>query len=101
MMNQIYSIKGHKVMIDRDLAQLYKVTTENFNKAVQRNLKRFPENFMFQLSKEEFKSLIFRNGTSRWAGTRKQPCIPLGRREFLFSTRTVTIFLILSQPKYP
>jgi hypothetical protein len=73
IMNQIYYVRGHKVMIDRDLAQLYKVTTGNFNKAVQRNLKRFPEDFMFQLSKEEFKNLIFQNGTSSWGGTRKQP----------------------------
>jgi hypothetical protein len=73
IMNQIYYIRGHKVMIDKDLAQLYRVTTGNFNKAVQRNLKRFPEDFMFQLSKEEFKNLIFQNGTSSWGGTRKQP----------------------------
>lgn len=60
-------------MLDKDLAQLYEVTTGNLNKAVTRNLSRFPEDFMFQLTKEEFKSLIFQNGTSSWGGTRKLP----------------------------
>jgi hypothetical protein len=51
-------------MLDKDLAQLYGVTTSNLNKAVRRNTERFPEDFMFQLSKEEFKNLIFHFGTS-------------------------------------
>jgi len=73
IMNQIYYIKGQKVMLDKDLAELYQVTTGNLNKAVQRNLKRFPEDFMFQLTPEEFKSLMFQNGISSWGGTRKLP----------------------------
>jgi hypothetical protein len=73
IMNQIYYIREHKVMLDKDLAQLYQVTTGNFNKAVQRNLKRFPEDFMFQLTKDEFKNLMFQNGISSWGGTRKLP----------------------------
>lgn len=64
-------------MIDRDLAELYQVTTGNLNKAVKRNIKRFPSDFMFQLTEEEFdvlkKNLIFQNGTSSWGGTRKLP----------------------------
>ena len=72
-MNQIYYVRGHKVMLDRDLALLYQVTTGNLNKAVQRNLKRFPEDFMFQLNKTEFENLIFQSGTSSWGGTRKLP----------------------------
>jgi len=60
-------------MLDKDLAQLYKVTTGNLNKAVKRNALRFPEDFMFQLSKEEFENLIFHFGTSNWGGTRKLP----------------------------
>ena len=60
-------------MLDRDLAELYDVTTGNLNKAVKRNLKRFPDDFMFQLTEEEFKNLIFHNGTSSWGGTRKMP----------------------------
>ena len=49
---KIYLIRGHKVMLDRDLAKLYGVTTGNLNKAVSRNLDRFPDDFMFQLNKE-------------------------------------------------
>ena len=60
-------------MLDKDLAQLYKGTTGNLNKAVKRNALRFPEDFMFQLSKEEFENLIFHFGTSNWGGTRKLP----------------------------
>ena len=58
-------------MLDRDLAELYGVTTGNLNKAVKRNIERFPERFMFQLTEQEF--LIFQNGTSSWGGTRKRP----------------------------
>lgn len=73
IINRIYYIRGHKVMIDKDLASLYKVTTANLNKAVQRNLKRFPPDFMFQLNNEEFKNLMLQNGISSWGGTRKIP----------------------------
>ena len=66
-------IRDQRVMLDRDLAELYKVTTGNLNKAVARNLKRFPGDFMFQLNEEEFRNLIFQNGTSSWGGTRKPP----------------------------
>ena len=52
--NKIYEIRGQRVMIDRDLAELYQVTTGNLNKAVKRNIRRFPPDFMFQLTKEEF-----------------------------------------------
>ncbi len=64
-------------MLDRDLADLYNVTTSNLNKAVKRNEKRFPSDIMFQLTKAEFDelktNLIFQNGTSSWGGTRKLP----------------------------
>ena len=79
---KIYLIRGQKVMLDKDLAKLYGVTTGNLNKAVKRNLERFPNDFMFRLTKEEFKNLIFHSGTSnlesqivipRWGGTRKLP----------------------------
>ena len=49
----IHEIRGHKVMLDRDLAKLYGVETKVLNQAVKRNIKRFPEDFMFQLSNEE------------------------------------------------
>ncbi|HEX9509209.1 MAG TPA: ORF6N domain-containing protein [Puia sp.] len=73
IINKIYFVRGKKVMLDRDLAELYNVTTGNLNKAVKRNKKRFPDDFMFQLTEDEFKNLIFQNGTSSWGGTRKMP----------------------------
>ena len=58
----IYEIRGVKVMLDKDLAELYHVTTGNLNKAVKRNIKRFPPDFMFQLTKDEWDSLRFQFG---------------------------------------
>ena len=60
--DRIYEVRGVRVMLDRDLAALYGVTTGNLNKAVKRNIERFPERFMFQLTPEE--NLIFQNGTA-------------------------------------
>jgi hypothetical protein len=57
--NKIFLIRDVKVMLDRDLAELYGVSTGNLNKAVKRNIKRFPEDFMFQLNPEEFEILKF------------------------------------------
>jgi len=54
--NMIYEIRGHKVMLDSDLAQLYGVPTHRLNEAVKRNAKRFPHDFMFQLTDEEWKN---------------------------------------------
>ena len=71
--SKTYLIRGLKVMIDKDLAELYGVTTSNLNKAVKRNFERFPEDFMFQLNEDEFNNLIFQIGTSSWGGTRKLP----------------------------
>ena len=73
--NKILLIRGHKVLLDKDLALLYGVETFNLNKAVKRNIYRFPSDFMFQLSKEEFKSLKFQFGISSWGGTRKLPYV--------------------------
>jgi len=63
--SSIYLIRGEKVMLDEDLAQLYGVETKILNKAVKRNLGRFPEDFMFQLTDEESKNLRFQIGTSK------------------------------------
>ncbi len=71
--SKIYQIRGQKVMLDRDLAELYGVTTGNLNKSVKRNMKRFPEDFMFQLNKQEFGNLKFQFGISSWGGTRTLP----------------------------
>ena len=60
----IYLIRGEKVMLDRDLAELYGVSTKNLNKAVKRNLDRFPDDFMFRLDRNELESLRFQVGTS-------------------------------------
>jgi len=57
--NRIYELRGQRVMLDRDLASLYETETKALNLAVKRNMKRFPEDFMFQLTKEEFESLRF------------------------------------------
>jgi hypothetical protein len=66
VMSKIYVIRDQKVMLDKDLAELYQVATGNLNKAVARNLKRFPMDFMFQLNELEFRNLIFQFGTSSW-----------------------------------
>jgi phage regulator Rha-like protein len=75
--SRIFLIRGKKVMLDKDLAELYGVMTGNLNKAVKRNKERFPDDdFMLQLTKREFenfKSLIFQNGTSKRGGTQKLP----------------------------
>ncbi len=71
--NRIFIIRGQKVMIDSDLAQLYEVETRNLNKAVKRNISRFPDDFMFQLTNEEWNNLKFQFGTSSWGGRRKLP----------------------------
>lgn len=63
--SKIYLIRGHKVMIDRDLAALYGVTTGNLNKAVRRNLDRFPPDFMFRLARQEAEALRFQIGSLR------------------------------------
>jgi len=65
---KIYLIRGEKVMLDSDLAVLYEVETFNLNKAVKRNIDRFPEDFMFQLTKEEADSLRFQIGMSKTEG---------------------------------
>ncbi len=74
--NKIYEIRGMKVMLDRDLAEMYAVETRTLNQAVQRNLHRFPSDFMFQLNKKEFDSLISQiviSKNSGRGGIRKMP----------------------------
>ena len=70
---KILLIRGKRVMLDRDLAKLYEVDTAQLTRQVRRNIDRFPEDFMFQLTKEEFQNLICQFGTSSWGGTRKLP----------------------------
>ena len=70
---RIYEIRGVKVMLDYDLAELYGVETKQLKRQVKRNIKRFPEGFMFQLTSQEFKNLRCQFGTSSWGGTRYHP----------------------------
>ena len=63
IMNQIYYVRGQKVMIDADLAELYQVETKQLKRQVRRNEDRFPGDFMFELSQEEYSSLRSQNGT--------------------------------------
>ena len=63
---RIVVIRGQRVLLDGDLAQLYEVETRVFNQAVKRNLKRFPKDFMFQLTADEFENLISQSVTSTW-----------------------------------
>lgn len=89
IVGNIYFIRGEKVMFDRDLAVLYGVETKALNRAVRRNIKRFPSDFMFQLNRieanmflkfqkgisENDKNLKYQNGTSSWGGARKLPLV--------------------------
>ena len=61
--NLIYIIRGKQVMLDSDVAMLYHYETKNVNKAMKRNIERFPEDFCFQLTEDEFKNLRFQFGT--------------------------------------
>jgi len=69
----IYLIRRHKVLLDEDLAGLYAVQTRVLNQAVTRNIERFPADFAFRLSKEEFENLKSQIVTSSWGGRRKPP----------------------------
>jgi len=73
--NKIYFIRDYKVMIDSDLSDLYKVKTKRLNEQVKRNLNRFPEDFMFQLTIDEWKILKSQNATSSWGGRRVPPYV--------------------------
>ncbi len=71
--SKIYLIRDTKVMIDRDLAELCGVETKHFKRAVKRNIDRFPIDFMFELSSEEFDNLRCQIVTSSWGGSRYKP----------------------------
>ncbi len=73
VLNRIYMIRGEKVILDKDLAELYTVETKQLKRQVRRNIDRFPEDFMFELSKEELEVLRSQFGTSSWGGSRYIP----------------------------
>ncbi len=75
---KVYFIRGHQVMLDSDLALLYQVETKAFNRAVKRHSDRFPEDFMFQLTPDEYQILRYQIGTSSleaWGGRRYLPLV--------------------------
>ncbi|HYU31569.1 MAG TPA: ORF6N domain-containing protein [Thermoanaerobaculia bacterium] len=69
----IIVLRGEKVILDRNIARLYEVETKMLVRAVKRNLGRFPEDFMFQLTEEETQNLRCQIGTSSWGGSRYRP----------------------------
>jgi hypothetical protein len=75
VINKIYLIRGMKVMLDRDLAEMYEVETKVLKQSIKRNLDRFPEDFMFELTDEEFENLKSQIATSSWGGTRYNPMV--------------------------
>ena len=75
ILNKIYIIRGEKVMLDRDLAELYGVETKVFNQSIKRNIERFPKDFMFALSEKEWQNLRSQFVTSSWGGTRYKPYV--------------------------
>ena len=72
--SKIYIVRGQKVMLDFELAEIYGYETKNFNRQVKNNISKFDEDFMFQLCKEEYKEILrCKNFTSSWGGTRHLP----------------------------
>lgn len=73
ILNKIYAIRGEKVMLDQDLAEMYGVENKQLKRQVKRNMERFPKGFMFELTLKEFENLRSQIGTSSWGGTRYMP----------------------------
>ena len=73
ILNRIYVLRGQKIMLDEDLAEMYKVETRRLNEQVKRNPNRFPKDFMFNLNAKEYEFLKSQNATSSWGGRRKLP----------------------------
>jgi ORF6N domain len=71
--SHIYTIRNQKVMFDFDLAEIYGIETKRLKEAVRRNTVRFPEDFMFELTQEEFKNLRTQFASSSWGGSRYPP----------------------------
>lgn len=71
----IYNIRGQRVMLDEDLASIYGVETKVMNQAIRRNIERFPKDFMFQITMQEYENLKSQIVTSSWGGRRKKPFV--------------------------
>ena len=90
--NKIFEIRGQRVMLDFDLAELYQVETKRLKEAVRRNISRFPSDFMFELNTKEWEILRTQFATSSWGGTRYQP--------FAFTEHGVAMLAsVLNSPK--
>ncbi|HUZ59763.1 MAG TPA: ORF6N domain-containing protein [Hanamia sp.] len=76
ILEKIYLSRGQKVMLDKDLAEMYGVEVKRLNEAVKRNITRFPEDFMFQLAQNEWRNLKSQIATSSWGGARKSLHFP-------------------------
>jgi hypothetical protein len=75
IINKIYIIRNMKVMLDKDLAELYGVETKRLKERVRRNIRRFPDDFMFQLTPNEFNNLRSQFASSSWGGSRYAPMV--------------------------
>ncbi len=73
ILSKIYAVRGERVMLDQDLAEMYGVETKQLKRQVKRNIDRFPKDFMFELTVKEFENLRSQIGTSSWGGTRYMP----------------------------
>lgn len=71
--SKIFQIRNQYIMLDKDLAELYQVPTKRINEAVKRNINRFPKDFMFQLTQQEWQNLKSHNATTSWGGRRTSP----------------------------
>lgn len=84
--SKIYTIRAKKVMLDSELAEIYQTSTTRLMEQVKRNSDRFPEDFVFELSKDEFENLISQNATSRWGGRRKLPHVFTEQGVYMLAT---------------
>lgn len=75
VISKIYLVRGQKVMLDEDLSEMYGLETKRLNEQVKRNIERFPQDFMFQLTDKEFENLKSQFATSSWGGRRKLPFV--------------------------
>lgn len=96
--SRIYEIRGRKVMLDRDLADLYNVETKRLNEAVKRNMERFPPDFMFQLSKDEFQNWRSQIATSNslMSQTAVSNTIKMGMRKQPFAFTELGVSMLSS-----
>ena len=95
MEQTILLLRGHKIILDRDLAAMYGVSTRDLNKAVSRNLDRFPDDFMLQLTRPEFNDLKFQFGTSGWGGYRVRHRIAI-----LGETYEIKVVVVIGENRF-